>query len=71
MDRKLCNLWRDQLSRIDEELIMWGRTFQRRHAASAQSAGTIFHSEEQDAAADVDVYADAEKWDTDTAESNS
>jgi hypothetical protein len=70
VDRKLCNLWRDQLSRIDEELIMWGRTFQRRYAASAQSAGTMFHSEEQDAAVEADVYADAETWDADTTVSN-
>jgi hypothetical protein len=64
LDRKLAEIWRDQLKHIDEELLMWGRTFQRRYRGTAQSAERSVHTEEDSADdQEVDVYADAENWD--------
>jgi hypothetical protein len=64
VDRKLAEIWRDQLKHIDEELLMWGRTFQRRYRSTAQSAELPVHADEDSADnQEVDVYADAEDWD--------
>jgi hypothetical protein len=64
VDRKLCNIWREQLGRIDEELVVWGRAFQRYYAASSQAISSHFQAEEEDAQeADTDVYGEAEDWD--------
>jgi hypothetical protein len=64
VDRKLAEIWRDQLKHIDEELLMWGRTFQRRYRSTAQSAELPVHADEDSADnQEVDVYADAENWD--------
>jgi hypothetical protein len=64
VDRKVCNIWREQLGRIDEELVVWGRAFQRYYAASSQAASSHFQSEEEGThEADTDVYGDAENWD--------
>ena len=66
VDRKLCNIWRDQLNQLDEELVIWGRTFQRLYASSAQSVGSSFQAEDDDQPeAEVDVYAEAENWEAD------
>jgi hypothetical protein len=72
VDRKVCNIWREQLRRIDEELVVWGRAFQRYYAASSQAASGHFQAEEEDThEADTDVYGDAENWDTEpTATTN-
>ena len=72
VDRKLCNIWREQLGHIDEELVVWGRAFQRYYAASSQAVGSHFQVEEEDTQeADTDVYADAENWDAEpTATTN-
>jgi hypothetical protein len=65
VDRKVCNIWREQLSRIDEELVVWGRAFQRYYAASSQAASGHSQAEEEDThGTDADVYDDAENWDT-------
>jgi hypothetical protein len=65
VDRKLCNIWREQLGHIDEELVVWGRAFQRYYAASSPAASSHFQVEEDDTrGADTDVYADAENWET-------
>jgi hypothetical protein len=64
VDRKLCNIWREQLGHIDEELVVWGRAFQRYYAASSQTVSSHFQVEEEDThEADTDVYAEAENWD--------
>jgi len=69
IDRKLCNVWREQLGHIDEELVVWGRAFQRYYAASSQVVGSNLQVEEEDTHdADTDVYADAENWETEPAE---
>jgi hypothetical protein len=64
VDRKLCNIWREKLGHIDEELVVWGRAFQRYYAASSQGVSSHFQAAEDDTHdADRDVYADAENWD--------
>jgi hypothetical protein len=64
VDRKVCNIWREQLGRIDEELVVWGRAFQRYYAASSESVSSHSQAEEEDAHdANTDVYDDAENWD--------
>jgi hypothetical protein len=64
VDRKLCNIWRDQLGRIDEELVVWGRAFQRYYSVSSNDVRS--HVQEEDSVdADADLYADAESWDAD------
>ncbi len=69
VDRKLCNVWRDQLGRIDEELVVWGRTFQRYFAASSQAVGSLFQVEEEDNHdLDAEPYADAENWEAEPTE---
>jgi hypothetical protein len=70
VDRKLCNIWREQLGHVDEELVVWGRAFQRYYAASSQVASSHVQSEEEDTN-ESDVYDAAENWDTEaTATSN-
>ena len=60
LDRKLAKVWRDQLDHIDEELLVWGRTFQQQYAASAPP---VFHSEDEEEPIVEDVYDDAEDHD--------
>lgn len=69
VDRKLCSVWRDQLGRIDEELVVWGRAFQRYYAASSQAASTQVHADEEERAEPDDVYADAENWESEVTAS--
>lgn len=65
VDRKLCNFWRDQLRHIDEELVVWGRAFQRRYAASSQQVSShVQLDEEEGTEPDTDVYENAENWDS-------
>ena len=64
LDGKLAEIWRGRLKHIDEELLMWGRTFQRRYRATAQAAEQPTHAAEDSIDdQEVDVYADAENWD--------
>jgi hypothetical protein len=35
-DPRSCSAWREQLDRIDEELIVWSRTFKRVYGSSAE-----------------------------------
>jgi hypothetical protein len=64
VDRKQTTAWRDQLSQIDEELVMWGRTFQRLYAASTPPDYGHFHSDTDPLEVDTDVYAEAEDWES-------
>lgn len=67
IDRKLCTIWRDQIGRIDEELVVWGRAFQRYYAASSQTASSYLHNEDEETIEEeADVYADAENWDAES-----
>lgn len=68
VDKKLCNIWREQIGRIDEELVVWGRAFQRYYAASSQAVSSHLQLDEDEVQeAEVDVYADAESWDAEPA----
>ncbi len=52
------------MARSAEELLMWGRTSQRRYRGTAQSAERPVHADDDSADdQEVDVYADAENWD--------
>ena len=63
VDRKQCYVWREQLGQIDEELVVWGRTFQRMYAASAPVERDFYHTDNEQTEPEADVYADAEEWD--------
>jgi len=64
LDGKLAEIWRSQLKHVDEELLLWGRTFQRRYRATAQAAEQPVHAEENSIDdQEADVYANAENWD--------
>jgi hypothetical protein len=67
VDKKQCSAWRDQLSRVDEELVIWGRRFQSLYAASTRPDQGQFHDDHDQPEPDADVYADAEDWDTEVA----
>jgi hypothetical protein len=70
VERKQCNAWREQLSQIDEELVVWGRTFQRMYAASIPPDHG--HSEDEpEQQPDADLYADAEEWEPEASAANS
>jgi hypothetical protein len=68
VDRKLCAFWRDELKLIDEELVMWGRTFQRLYAASTQSTTSFSQADSDDVSEPEDVYANAEDWEQQATE---
>ena len=69
VDKKMCGLWRDELKLIDEELVMWGRTFQRLYATSTQQPTPLSREYEEDGAdAEVDVYADEDAWEQEPSE---
>jgi len=62
VDRKQCGAWRDELDRIDEELVVWGRTFQRIYQAATPPDRGQFDDDGDQPEPDADVYADAEDW---------
>jgi hypothetical protein len=71
VDRKLCNIWRDQLRPVDEELVVWGRTFQRYYTASSQAVSSNSQVEEDEAEEpSADMYADGENWETEPVTNN-
>jgi hypothetical protein len=71
VDRKLCNIWREELGRIDEELVMWGRTFQRLYATSVAAVGADPRAEDEDnLESEADVYESAENWDEEATPTN-
>ncbi len=57
VDPRTCAAWRDVLRRIDEELIVWGRTFKRMYGSEEQSLSRgerIDHRSETDSNATED-----------------
>jgi hypothetical protein len=58
VDGRDCNAWREEISQIDEELVVWGRTFKRVNGLKFGPTGRTFTQSEEDLAADIDVYAD-------------
>lgn len=68
VDPRLCDAWRRQLSKIDEELIFWGRTFRRVYGTAPESSHQPSEVSEDDDVEKADVYADAyENWGTEDA----
>jgi hypothetical protein len=61
LDHKLAKVWRDRLTHIDDELLVWGRKFQQQYAASAPP---VFHSEDEDESIEDDVYDGADDEDS-------
>ncbi len=71
MDQKTCGDLGDQLGRIDEELLVWGRTFQRYYSEHGPGPPSRLRSTPTRTvlrSRDVDVYADAENWDAESTE---
>ena len=63
VDPRLCDAWRRQLNKIDEELIFWGRTFRRVYGTASESPHQPSEVSEDDDVENADVYADAyENW---------
>lgn len=59
VDRRHCDAWRDDLSTIDDDLVVWGRLSQRRVGASPIAAVA-----DEDMATDQDdVDAIVSDWD--------
>jgi len=65
VDSRECSAWRDVLSKIDEELIFWARTFKRVFGtAPAPSAQDFGQDDETDPAERDDIHAQAyDDWD--------
>lgn len=59
VDRRDCNAWREDLSQIDEELVVWGRTFKRVHGLKSGPSERGFATNDDGFAEEVDVYSDA------------
>ena len=38
VDPRVCSAWREVISKIDEELVVWGRTFKRRFGSDSSAA---------------------------------
>jgi hypothetical protein len=65
VDSRECSAWRDVLSKIDEELIIWARTFKRMFGSAPEPSAQDFgEDDEADAGERVDAYAQSyEDWD--------
>lgn len=59
VDRRDCNTWREELGQIDEELVVWGRTFKRVHGLKSGPSERGFDPNDDGFAEEVDVYSDA------------
>lgn len=55
VDPRLVKSWRDLLSEIDEELLVWGRTFRKVYGLAAAS---IEQDDDQEEVEEADPYAD-------------
>jgi hypothetical protein len=65
VDSRECAAWRDVLSKIDEELIVWARTFKRVFGTAPEpSSQDLGEDDEADSAERGDEYAQSyEDWD--------
>jgi hypothetical protein len=59
VDRRDCDAWREDLSRIDEELVVWGRTFKRAHGLKSGPSERSFTPNDDGFAEEFDIYSDA------------
>ncbi|WLS06496.1 hypothetical protein [Shinella oryzae] len=55
VEPRLTDAWRDLLSRIDEEMVVWARTFRKTHGTKPLAAAG--HPDDEDAD-EADPYAD-------------
>ena len=62
VEQRLTEAWRDMIRRIDEEMVVWGRTYRRVYGTKAASMPFVTDDEEPD---DTDPYPDAgdDNWD--------
>ena len=65
VDARVCLAWREVLGKIDEELIVWGRTFQR---AFGSNARTPSQQEGEEASAERDQFDTADDGQIDPVE---
>jgi hypothetical protein len=65
VDSRECSAWRDVLGKIDEELIIWARTFKRVFGTAPEPSAQDFGEEDEtDLGERGDVYAQSyEDWD--------
>jgi len=65
VDSRECLAWRDVLSKIDEELIIWARTFKRVFGTAQEPSAEDFGGKDEvDSGQDGDDYAKSyEDWD--------
>ncbi len=52
--------WRKLIGRLDEEMVVWGRTFRKAYGTKVQ-APTLTNDDDEDDQDDVDFYADADE----------
>ncbi len=58
VEPRLTDSWRESLSRLDEEMVVWARTF--RKAYGTKAAAPVNGNSDEDEPEDVDPYADEE-----------
>jgi hypothetical protein len=59
VDRRECDAWREEMSQIDEELIVWGRTFKRVNGLRSGPAERGFAPNDDGFVEEIDVYSEA------------
>jgi hypothetical protein len=60
VDRRDCDAWREEISQIDEELVIWGRTFKRVNGLKSGPSARNFTQNAEEFTEEVDVYADTD-----------
>lgn len=61
-DSTSCGVWRDALRKIDDELVVWGRTFNRVHGVQQQVAASDANDhDEGDSPEDEDFHLDLDE----------
>jgi len=58
IEPRLTDSWRESLSRLDEEMVVWARTFRKTYGTKA--AAPVNGDSDEDEPEDVDPYADEE-----------
>ena len=59
VDRRDCEAWREDLSKIDEELVVWRTNFKRAYGAASEPSSRRSSQDEDGTGEEMDVYADA------------
>lgn len=65
-DPRSCAVWRDVLRKIDEELVVWGRTFKRLYGTTAAPSSSEFEdgADGTDSSGGEDEFAESyDEWD--------